>query len=138
MSLQIELLILGKGPQKYGEFFSKLASDQSHRVHIVAESDEAKRKMYAAADIALFLSDPNELPELKHALSYGAVPVSPASDLLDDYNAVQESGNAFLYEKETMWHAFAALVRAVETYKFPFDWRTIQRHCMERVKQEEA
>ena len=66
-------------------------------------------------------------------MHYGAVPIAPRTPSLQNYNPVQESGNAFLYDELTKWHCFGAIVRALETFNFPFDWRTIQRHCMEEV-----
>ncbi len=130
LSLQTELLILGKGSAQYGEFFTKLAKDQPHRVHIVANDEASMIKMINAADMALFFSTEGE-EELKACLAAGAVPLSPARSPLDDYNPAQESGNAFLYEGDSKWLCFASLVRAMETFKLPYDWRTIQRHGME-------
>jgi glycogen synthase len=71
--------------------------------------------------------------ELRNALSYGAIPVSLPCSVLENYDQNQESGNAFIYEKADVWSAFAAVVRSLETYRFPFDWRTIQKHCMATV-----
>ncbi len=134
LSLQLEVLVLGKGSANYGALFTRLSKDQSHRFQIVSETDAAIRKMYAAADMTLFLSASVPQEELHCALAYGVVPVSFPAPMLEDYNPVQETGNAFVYTHATIWHCFAALVRAVETYKFPFDWRTIQKHCMETAK----
>jgi len=89
--------------------------------------------MYFASDMALFLSEGTPAADIQHCLAMGAVPVSPEHKLLDDYNPVQETGNAFTYSMLTKWHCFGALVRAVETHKFPFDWKTIQRHGIESV-----
>ena len=44
----------------------------------------------------------------------------------------QEDGNAFTYDQLTHWHCFAAAVRAIETYRFPYDFKTIQKHCVAR------
>lgn len=137
LSLQVEILVLGKGSATYGTLFTELAKQQRHRVHIVAQTDADVSKMYAAADMAMFLSD-TPMKELEHCLSYGVVPVAPHMPSLEDYDPIQERGNAFLFETPTKWLAFAALVRAVETHKFPFDWRTIQRHCMESVNARRA
>lgn len=131
MELSVQLVILGKGSASYGKMLTTLAKEHSHRIAIVPNEDEAIRKMYAASDMALFLSNPKGTPELAHALAYGAVPLAPSTSGIDDYNPNQESGVAFVYDKMTVWHAFAAAVRALETYKFPFDWRTIQKHGME-------
>lgn len=133
LSLPVELLILGKGSKDYGQMITDLAKKEKHRIWIVPHEEEAVRKMYAAADIALFLCEPSKLEELTHSLDYGAVPVSPESTMLENYNPVQETGNSFTYEEGNPWLAFAALVRALETHKFSFDWRTIQRHSMETL-----
>lgn len=131
LTLPLELLVVGKGSASYGSLFTTLSKEHRHRLHIIPESDDGLRSMYTACDIALFLSDPKALKELPLCLGAGIVPVSPSSPMLENYDPVQESGNAFLYENANAWPCFAALVRAIETYKLPFDWRTIQRHGME-------
>ena len=130
LELPVGLLIRGRGSQKYGALFTKLASQYKHKVKILPDDDVATRKMLAASDIALFFSVPTE-EDREMALRYGVVPVSREAAGLEDYNPVQETGNAFLFEQPTKWQCFASLVRALETFKFPYDWRTIQRHAME-------
>lgn len=134
MSLPIELLIRGKGTKEYGELFTKLASDKNHRFAIVPDKEEAVNAMFAASDASLFLSDASDLSELKSSLKYGAVPIAPACEKLETYDPIQESGFAFTYDRADVWSVFAAIVRALETHKFPFDWRTVQRYCMESLK----
>lgn len=131
LELPVQILILGKGSASYGKMLTELAKQHDQRIAIIPNDDKAIRAMFAASDMALFLSNPAALPELQMALAYGAVPVAPEASKLHDYNPNQESGEAFTYSKMTPWHCFAAVVRALETYKFPFDWKTIQRHCME-------
>lgn len=133
LTQQAEILVLGKGSASYGSLFTDLAKEHGHRVHIVQNDEPDVRRMYAAADVAMFLSDA-PTKEIGHCLAYGVVPVSLPFPLLEDYDPVQETGVAFLFQQPTEWHAFAALVRALETLKFPFDWRTIQRHGMEAVR----
>lgn len=133
MELPVQVLILGKGSASYGTMLTSLAAQHPDRIAIIPNDDKAIRKMYAASDMALFLCNPATMIELSHALAYGAVPLAPSSGKLADYNPNQESGEAFTYDKMTVWHAFGAVVRALETYRFPFDWRTIQKHGMERA-----
>lgn len=134
LTLQVELLVLGKGSATYGSLFTKLAKEHGHRVHIVSDTDDAVRTMLTASDMALFLSADHPRADVERCLRYGTVPVAPSMTPLDDYNAVQETGNAFLYDIPTQWGCFAALVRATETFKFPYDWKTIQKHCLETVR----
>lgn len=132
LTLPVEILIRGKGTSTYGALFTQLSKEYGHRIAIIQDEDASLRKMYAASDMALFLADPSDQAELEHCLSYGTVPVSLASKSLVNYDPNQEQGDSFLFEKPTVWHAFGGLVRALETYRFPFDWRTIQRHGMEK------
>lgn len=134
LELPVGLLIRGRGGSKYGELFTKLAKEFHYKVKIMADDETATRKMLAASDIALFFTKP-ENADVEHALQYGVVPVSPAHEVLDNYNPVQETGNAFVFDKLTQWHCFASLVRALENFKFPYDWRLIQRHAMETVEE---
>lgn len=129
-TLPVELVILGKGSARYGTVLTQLAGKHRHRIAILPAQEAAQTRLLAAADASLFLTDAGELSALPLALTYGAVPIALAADGLEDYNPNQESGNAFVFQTPTVWHAFAAVVRALETYRFPFDWRTIQRHCM--------
>jgi starch synthase len=134
LSLPVEILIRGKGSAAYGTLFTQLAKEYGHRIAIIPDEDAALRKMFAASDMALFLADPTGTPELSYCLGYGTVPVSIATKSLKSYDPNQEQGDAFLFEKQSVWHAFGGLVRALETFRFPFDWRTIQRHGMEQVE----
>ena len=134
LELPVNLLIRGRGSKHYGELFTRLTKGQAYRLRILADDDVSYLKMLAGSDVAVFFSDPATLPELEEALLYGVIPVSPDAPILDNYNPVQETGNAFIFDDQTKWQCFASLVRALETYKFPFDWRTIQRHAMESVE----
>ncbi|MDA1208634.1 MAG: hypothetical protein O2904_01215 [bacterium] len=131
VSLGIQVLILGKGSASYGEMVSKLSSEKKHLFAIIPNDESSQKQMYLAADMALFLSNPKGMKEVQTCLSNGVVPISPKNDELEKYNAIQESGNAFIFDKLNEWSCYAAVVRAVETHVFPFDWKTIQKHCME-------
>ncbi len=133
LSLPVEIVILGKGTAAYGEYLTEIAKEHSHRIAIVPNDEKHIRKMFAAADMALFLTDASDLPELEAALCYGTIPLCPVTKKIRAYDPNQESGEGFLYDKLTVWHAFGALVRALETFRFPYDWRTIQKSCMERA-----
>lgn len=132
MELPISLVILGKGSSSYGALLTQMAKEQSHKIAIISNDEKSVHTMFAAADMALFLTDAAELPELPIALRYGTIPIAPANKILKNYDPNQENGDAFTFEKRNAWHCFAAVVRALETYRFPFDWKTIQRQGMEK------
>lgn len=132
LSLPVEILIRGKGGAAYGTLFTDLAAKHKDRIAIVPNQDGAVKQMLAASDMALFLTTPSA-EDIRQCLAAGVVPVSVAAELLDDYNPNQETGNAFVFTKETVWHAYGALVRAMETFRFPYDWKTIQLHGLESM-----
>lgn len=134
LSLPIEIVVLGKGSAAFGTYLTDLAKQHNHRLAIIPNDEAAMRKMFAASDMALFLTNPDGLSEVDACLRYGVVPVALKGSKLKNYDQNQESGEAFLFEKENVWSCFAAVVRALETYRFPFDWRTIQKHCMEMAE----
>lgn len=134
LTLPIELVVLGRGSSHYGALFSELARKESHRVSILPDTPEEQKRLLLAADIALYFSDRIGENDIRLCLQHGTVPVAPALSKLDDYNLAQETGNAFVFSHQNAWQAFAAVVRALETHKFPYDWKTIQKHCQESAQ----
>lgn len=45
---------------------------------------------------------------------------------LENYNAVEEQGNAFLFPKQNPWSIYGTLVRALENFSFSYDWKNLQ------------
>jgi len=129
LSLPLQIVVVGKGSKEYGSYFSKLATDKPHKVAIVANDKKMVENVLTASDMALFCAAPDE-DDARACLEHGVIPVSPATSVLTNYDPNQEAGNAFTYDQLTHWHCFAAAVRAMETYRFPYDWKTIQKHCI--------
>lgn len=51
-----------------------------------------------------------------------------------EFDANREVGFAFLYFDNSIFSQFAAVVRAIETYKFPFDWKNLLKEVQEVIK----
>jgi len=127
----ITLVFTGIGSQKYQDFFTHLAEDHPKKIAIVSNNEANKRKIYAASNIFLGTSNDKEcLNEMENAMHYGVVPISAQNELTADYDGAKEQGNAFIYNEKSPWGFFAALVRALESFKFPYDWKTIQVNAM--------
>lgn len=52
----------------------------------------------------------------------------------ENYNPVEESGNAFLFSKLTAWNIHAALIRALENFAFSYDWENLRNQGKTLVK----
>ncbi len=97
---------------------------------IVLPYSRANRKhLMQAADMALGF----KFSDVEEMLLNGTIPISPSRREISDYNPNRESGNSFIYRKVDHWCMFAALVRAIETFKFPYDWNNIVRTGLESV-----
>jgi len=60
--------------------------------------------------------------------NFGAVPVLlEGTEEFMDFDPIKEVGNSFVYEDSGPWQMLAALMRAVETYKFEYDWKVLKQ-----------
>jgi len=101
-------------------------------VEVIGEDYRDINKVISDSDVVVLLNADEKM--LKLAWSQGVVPVTQAfSPNIKDYNPNTESGNAFIYQNIDKWEIFAAIVRALETYKFPYDWKFIKRSCLKSV-----
>ncbi len=90
----------------------------------------------AVADGMMFL--PSQLDPSIHlllaALRFGTVPVAPSTkkvkEILVPFQPLEEVGNSFLYQKNSVWHIVDALVRTKENMRFPYDWDNLVQTCL--------
>ena len=75
--------------------------------------------------------------EIEKAMNYGVIPICPPNDLVSDYNGSKEEGDGFVYKENSPWSFFASFIRAIENFKFPYDWRTIQVAAMTEPDEED-
>lgn len=101
-------------------------------VHYIPYSEENRKHVLGAADMMVAFP----FNDLEEALLNGTIPVCHECELANDYNPNSETGNSFVYggaEAADHWKVFASLVRALETYKFPYDWKNIILSGLERA-----
>jgi len=68
--------------------------------------------------------------DIEEIMMHGAVPICKNRAEVENYDAQTEKGNAFIYKNDTVFSVFEASVRAIETYKFPWDFKHIVRTGM--------
>lgn len=96
--------------------------DNSGRAREEKEID----RLLLASDLAVIFNHHSDL--IKLLMNYGVVIVADeSSPQLENYKPNEETGNAFLFNKRDLWSVFASIVRAMETFKFPYDWQHIVR-----------
>lgn len=127
----IQIIVTSIGNEKYQKYFTGLAS-QNSSINIIQNDEISRRKLYAASDLFICSSETTDcLNEAKTAMKYGAIPVITQQSFIKDYNPNAEIGNAFVYKKNSPWSLFANIIRALESFRFPFDWQNIQKSAME-------
>jgi starch synthase len=127
----VEIVLTGIGTEKYQEYFTDLAEKNNTKIVIVGNTEDDRRKVYAASDVILIPTLSGEcVEEAKRAMNYGVIPIIPATDFVEDYNPNQEKGNAFVYLKDSPWSLFANIIRVTESFRFPYDWKNIQVDAM--------
>jgi|WetSurMetagenome_2_1015567.scaffolds.fasta_scaffold122745_3 hypothetical protein len=82
-----------------------------------------------AADMAVLFEEHHG--DIQKIMTNGTVAIGhEKSPFLQDYHPNEESGNSFVYGAMNPWAVFMALVRAHETYRFPYDWQNIVRSVL--------
>jgi len=108
-----------------GELFTGLAHLD---IHVIFDEEVATDEGLQKSDLILLLNENEKL--LKKAWSEGVVSITNSfNSQVVNYNPNSEAGNSFTFKNFNEWEIFAAIVRALETYKFPYDWKFIERSC---------
>ena len=123
MELPMQLVILGKGDQKYEEFFSWAAQQYHGRMAVCLDYNEAlSMAIYSGADLFLMpsKSEPCGLSQMI-AMRYGTVPIVRETGGLKDtvhaYEAWRDSGNGFSFANYASSDMLYVIREAVELYK---------------------
>jgi starch synthase len=132
----IQFVVLGIGDQHYQEMFQNMAARYPDQVAIfLTFNTELAQRIYAGSDMFLMPSrfEPCGLSQLI-AMRYGSVPivhsVGGLADTVQEYDPRTGQGNGFAFVNYDPWKLFAAVVRALEVYRFRDAWRTLQQHGM--------
>ena len=98
-------------------------SDLKNSYHV---SKKEAEKFFTFAHMVLFSSKKPSKALIKSAISNGAVPiVSGGVGFLKNYTGPAEAGNSFKFSGTNFWGMYAAVVRALENFGFPYDWKNI-------------
>jgi starch synthase len=132
----VQFVVLGIGDQHYQEMFQNLAARYPDQVAIfLTFNTELAQRIYAGCDMFLMPSrfEPCGLGQLI-AMRYGSVPivrsVGGLADTVQEYDPRTGEGNGFTFSEYDPWELFAAIVRALELYRFKDIWRTLQQRGM--------
>lgn len=134
--VDVQIVLLGTGEERYISLFRDLHDRFPGRAAAFFRFDESlAQRIYGGSDLFLMPSryEPCGIGQLI-AMRYGSVPVVRAvgglADTVTNYDPRTGTGNGFSFGPNDAWSLFATVVRAVETFRYPEIWQSIQRRGM--------
>ncbi len=135
LALDVQLIILGVGSEKYEEMFRACQARFPGRVSLNLEfNDSLAHRIYAGADLFLMPSrfEPCGLGQLV-SLRYGTIPVvrqvGGLADTVSNYS--EGKGNGFLFKAYTPEALLQAVRRALDVYRNQPAWQDLMRRAMQ-------
>jgi starch synthase len=134
----VQFVLLGTGDQHYHHLFSRIASAYPTQAAVfLTFNTPLAQRIYAGSDIFLMPSrfEPCGLGQMI-AMHYGSVPVvrktGGLADTVQDFDPRTGRGTGFVFIRYDHMDLFAAIIRALETYKYRDVWRSIQVQGMQQ------
>ncbi len=148
----IQLVVAGTGDQHYHSMFQRLAARYPKQVSVnLTFGAEVSRHIFAGSDMLLMPSrfEPCGLTQML-AMRYGSIPIvhrtggladtvrdfdptaasAPSASDIGDETGDRGGGNGFSFSRYDPFQLFAAVVRAIEVYRFPEVWRHLMQRAM--------
>ncbi|MGH2486144.1 MAG: glycogen synthase, partial [Ktedonobacterales bacterium] len=132
----VQLVVSGTGDQHYHSMFQRLAARYPRQVSVhLTFNVETSARIYAGSDMLLMPSrfEPCGLTQML-AMRYGSIPIvhrtGGLADTVQEFDPATETGNGFSFTKYDPFHLFAAVVRALEAYKFGDLWQNLMQRAM--------
>ncbi len=132
----IQLVVAGTGDQHYHSMFQRLAARYPQQVSVhLTFNVELSQRIYAGSDMLLMPSrfEPCGLTQML-AMRYGSIPIvhrtGGLADTVREFDPATNTGNGFCFTRYDPFHLFAAVVRALEVYKFANTWQDLMQRAM--------
>jgi starch synthase len=136
MKLNVQMIILGTGEEKYHNLLTELSRKYPEKITVNLHFDDRLAHLiYAGTDMFLMPSryEPCGLGQLI-ALKYGSVPVVNSTgglaDTIQDYNSETRTGNGFVMQNYTPEELLKAIKRGIELYTDNHQWETLMHTGM--------
>jgi starch synthase len=136
ISLDVQLVVLGTGEQRYEHMFREAAHHHPDKVSAnIGFSDQLAHWIYAGSDMFLMPSrfEPCGIGQLI-ALRYGSIPivreVGGLKDTVIPYNFVTGEGNGFSFCNYNAHEMLSVIEQAVELYQDKKVWNKLIKNAM--------
>jgi starch synthase len=136
MKLNVQIILLGTGDQKYHSFFDKMSSKFPKKfASYLGFNDELAHLIEAGSDMFLMPSkyEPCGLNQM-YSLVYGTVPIvretGGLADTVVKFNDKTEEGTGFVYKKYDVDDMLKEIKKAIKLFEDKKIWHKIMRSGM--------
>jgi starch synthase len=137
ITLNSQLVIFGGGDKSYEQKFKKTMKKYPKNFAANLEFNTKHATLvYAGSDMTVIPSrfEPCGLTQMI-ALRYGSIPIvhyiGGLLDTIDNFDPATGKGNGFVFKKYTAMRLLAAIVRALENYKYKNNWEKLVKKGMQ-------
>ncbi|NWJ98883.1 MAG: glycogen synthase [Chloroflexi bacterium] len=137
MQLELQFVLMGTGDPFYHELFRQIAQRYPHKASFyLTFNNPMAQKIYGGSDLFLMPSrfEPCGLGQMI-AMRYGSIPIvretGGLADTVKNVDPRHDVGNGFTFDEYSAMPFYAAIIRALETYKYPQIWRNLMRRDMQ-------
>lgn len=129
LKLPLQICVVGSGEKDYVKFFKSVSHKHPRKIGVMTHFTDAS-KVYAGSDMFLMPSrfEPCGISQMI-SLRYGSVPVvhetGGLSDTITNFTPRTKRGNGFVFSTYTREDFLVAIVRALETYRYPDVWKRL-------------
>jgi starch synthase len=138
LSLDLKMVILGTGDEKYHELFRKMAKKYPEKISVNLRFDNPLAHLIeAGADMFLMPSryEPCGLNQL-YSLKYGTVPIvretGGLADTIQDHNPNTGEGTGFVFKNYDSDELLTVVKRALQVYQDKEVWTRLMRNGMQK------
>ncbi len=138
MALNVQMIILGTGDEKYHRLLTETADHYQDRMHVLLQyNDRMAKNIYAGCDMFLMPSryEPCGLGQMI-ALRYGTVPVvrktGGLADTVSAYDPEAGTGTGFLFEEYSASSLARCCQHAAALYRERKAWKRLMRNGMKQ------
>ncbi|MFO7167669.1 MAG: glycogen/starch synthase [Chloroflexota bacterium] len=132
----VQIVILGTGDQRYHDRLREVQARFPQQLAVFLTFNAAQaQKIYAGSDMFLMpsRSEPCGLGQMI-ALRYGTIPIvrttGGLADTVRDYDPTTGEGNGFTFSSYDSMALYAAIIRALETYRHRNIWQQLMLRGM--------
>jgi starch synthase len=132
----IQLVVMGTGDQHYHEMFQRLVMHYPRQVAVrYTFNTDLSHHIIAGSDMLLMPSrfEPCGLTQML-AMRYGCIPIvnqtGGLADTVQEFDPMLNTGNGFCFQRYDPFQFFAAVVRALEAYRFADSWSDLMQRAM--------